>query len=80
MYNIVNSLSWVTLIVCAFIVYKWVKKKVLGVVVLILAVLAVGAVSLKVRTSLWFETPAEAAQFLAGGEMIPLLRDRIPAA
>lgn len=70
MYNIISSLGWLTLIIGAIIVCKWVKKKVLGVILLILAVLAVGAVSLKARTSLWFETPAEAAQFLAKGEMI----------
>ena len=70
MYNSINPLGWLTLIIGAVIVYKWVKRKALGVVVLILAVLAVGAVSLKVRTSLWFETPAEAAQFPADGTMI----------
>lgn len=70
MYNSINPLGWLTLIIGAVIVYKWVKRKALGVVVLILAVIAVGAVSLKVRTSLWFETPAEAALFPADGTMI----------
>ena len=59
MYNSINSLGWLVLIVGAVIVYKWVRKKVFGVILLTLAVLAAGAVSLKAKTPLWFETSAD---------------------
>lgn len=70
MYYAVNLLAWIAIIVGVYIIHKKVKKKVLGVAVLILAVLACCALSLKVNTSVWFDTPSDVAKYLSNGKMI----------
>ena len=69
MYSVRNLLSWVIVIAGGYIIHKHVKKKALGVVILLLILIASDVVYSKIDSSTFFNTPEEAAQYLSAGRV-----------
>lgn len=66
MYNIVHVLQWIVLIAGTAIIYKWVKKKILGIIVLVIVIFAMGALNI----SMPFDTPDDAINHLVHGKIV----------